>query len=322
MGNVFRNNLHGNQPQQLPSPVKSYSPKSIAKHEEIEGELNNNLLDTSKLIFWRITPVVGKAAALASYPTAFFQYVACFTSLIDLFSEKDSISSITKLIKENINEVVAETQFADIKAKIRTIESRLKEIFDDDLTEPMKYSQAAIAVDKCEEILCLFDDRKSILWKMVVISSSILIPFSAICAQVIKFNHEKKCASVPTLNKMKGQLISVLEDYKEQCVHDRLHLITVTTAETCRDSDEIYGSTYRLDNRIFLNPTDMEPRLEWCSYYCVDAWDHWEKRKTTYKSIVKYRQSLVADYQADFDKAMNTVKEQLVALHATNEYTK
>lgn len=44
---------------------------------------------------------------------------------------------------------------------------------------------------------------------MTLSSSSTLIPFLTMCVQVIKYNYEKKCTSVPQSKKLKGQYLSV-----------------------------------------------------------------------------------------------------------------
>ena len=192
--------------------------------------------------------------------------------MIDLLNAKDSIDPIIQLMNKNIQEESARNALASIRAKIITIKPRLEEMSGGNLTESNRLSKANIASNTCEEILCLFDNDDYILWDMAVISSSILIPFSAICAQVIKYNYEKNCTSVRQSKKIKGQLLSVLDDYKKQCVLERLNLVTIETRDFCVHSGGMPVSTYGLGHDKFLDETDTDLSREWHrSYFCKDT---------------------------------------------------
>ncbi|CAF1198027.1 unnamed protein product [Didymodactylos carnosus] len=165
--------------EELPMPTKSsYTPKSNPRHDEIEDNLTDLFLEAAKFVLWKLIPMIGTFTP----PAQFFIYVQNFTSVVDLLSTEDSMNPIVQLMKKMVNEESARSALALINAKILTIESRLKD-------ESATKNNAAIAANTCEEILHLFDSDNYILWDISITSSSVLIPFSAICAQVIKLNY-------------------------------------------------------------------------------------------------------------------------------------
>ncbi|CAF1240404.1 unnamed protein product [Didymodactylos carnosus] len=192
--------------EELPMPTKSsYTPKSNPRHDEIEDNLTDLFLEAAKFVLWKLIPMIGTFTP----PAQFFIYVQNFTSVVDLLSTEDSMNPIVQLMKKMVNEESARSALALINAKILTIESRLKD-------ESATKNNAAIAANTCEEILHLFDSDNYILWDISITSSSVLIPFSAICAQVIKLNY---CAQAVKQLMNAGAIAGTIVRIKELLPH-------------------------------------------------------------------------------------------------------
>ena len=152
-----------------------------------------------------------------------------------------------------------------------------------------------------------------------------------LCADVIKYCYEKQY----TTTDLSEKLISVLEDYKKQCVLCRLNYVTVLMEEKTAERGEddrlsilVLKEKHQLGKKFFENQQynlylvsrDHEQGIACLrSYYCQDNWDNWNiKHNVPFEDIVKYRIGLIQLYENAFDKIIQRVKDILKTILTKN----
>lgn len=300
-------NLLSDPPQPLPSPRKTYSPIKDENRDEIKWKVSEIFTEYSRLF-----PTGAAVARLTAFPADILSYLTLLKTLIDTLKSGESVDIACEM-KNIAKAEIAKNEMARAKAIVNTIYSQLGEMRPDaPLDIQTRRNAAQIALNSCQELLNLFDEPGFIFWEISVLSSTILLPFSLLAVEIMKFCHQNNLATVGRLAILKAQLVCILQDYKKQCVLERL-------SYAFAEADWIDRLMQRQEGYSLGHGKFLEYHADQHDWYCCDEWEGGDrqkggKSKHTYDQARDYALVLKRLYEEDFNRTIENVAAQLAEI--------
>ncbi|CAF1390549.1 unnamed protein product [Adineta steineri] len=213
---------------------------------------------------------------------------------------------ISTLIDAKIDKALAEFATSQINAEIKSIENRIIRMEQENISIRERETAVEPALHSCEKILTLFGDENFCFWKVVILSSELLIGFVAIYADVIKRASELLPSNGRHLNSELNRIIETLEKYKRAVIMERLKEVYIT-ARIHPDMYTIRGDG--INNLEMLEDlhSKLSPNGKFICSTISDKWIPWDVYFTRdasceYKS---YRNNLQEVYENKFNDVVN-----------------
>lgn len=254
--------------------------------------------------------------------------------------QTDSIDLLRDELKLEINSQIYQSKLTSLKSQIIALQSNIQEMQNIKNKRAIE-TNAILARQTCHTILNEFDEDAN-LFKMAMLSSRVLLPFASMCAIVIKMNSDLQSTTEDLCGMLKAQLLSLVEDYKEQTLRIRLNSVYLEQIL----SIAIYGSPPNVTRYRFSDP-EFEKHIEqlkkeeenrkiedgrnvllknrgFCSI-TLSVNDKWLNRWTdrlTITQVYEYRAKLIQFYEDDFDKTIELVRNNLQSISNSNRFKK